>query len=396
MPLPHHLYRKIADDSMIGLAIFQADNNEGVYLNTMARTIFEFFDADVSALKLNQLYTNNVKSPFRDFTVDLLENEGLIEDVMLRKSNGATFIATLEVKRMHEKNDDYVMIMLQDVTFQKKLQREVHIKQHELKKTYSEILDQNSALKSLDKAKNKFIALITHELRTPLSAIIATAEFLNLKFYENEKQLEEYIGTIVTEGHHLLAIVNDILDFSKIQTGKMDFFLEKLDPSTFVQTQIGSLQKMAESNNVQLILEAPQGDTNCYFDPLRFNQVINNVMSNAIKFNKKNGHVHIRVLDQNEMVQVVVADEGAGIPKKFTNKVFDEFETLENIKSHHKGTGLGMPISKKLIEGMGGTIHFTSEEGVGTTFFISIPKGKILNADLYKKRPEHSSDLIAS
>jgi PAS domain S-box-containing protein len=396
MSISDVLFRKITDDSMIGLLVFKKTDLVCVYANSMARNILEYTEEDISALSLHRLYSEQETPPFRLFSEKMLQYEGIIEDVMVQKINGSSFIAGLGIRLLQEDGHEYVMIMLQDVTYQKKLQREVAIKQEEIKKTYEEMLGQNLSLKELDKAKNKFIALITHELRTPLSAIIATAEFLHLKFYENEKQLEEFIGTIVVEGQHLLAIINDILDFSKIQTGKMDIFLENADPSELIQKQIESLQKMAEGNEVQLHFDPCPDNPECFFDPLRLNQVVANVLSNAIKFNKKGGSVLIQMTSKEKTIEICIEDEGSGIPKKFEDKVFDEFETLENIKSHHKGTGLGMPISKKLIEAMGGTIHFTSEEGIGTKFFINIPKEKVCNDDLYKARPDQGTDFVAA
>ncbi len=390
------LLKKMTDDSMIGLAIFHESDLTCGYINSMARNILEYFDEEYSHLNLQHLFTETAKAPFRNFQKEILGNEGLLEDIMVRKTTGVNFIASLGIRKLTENNEAFIMIMVQDVTFQKKLQREVAIKQDEIKKTYEEIMSQNKALMELDKAKDKFIALVTHELRTPLSAIIATTEFLHMKFYGNEKQLEDYISSILTEGHHLLAIVNDILDFSKIQTGKMEFYLEKSNPSKMIEKQVEALKQMAETNQVTLHFEPHDEYPECYFDGLRLNQIIANVLSNAIKFNKKGGTVLIQVLDKESTVEITIEDEGMGIPKKFESKVFDEFETIENIKTHQKGTGLGMPISKKLIEGMGGTIHFSSEEGIGTTFFINIPKEKVLEETHYRSRPDLGGDLLAS
>ncbi len=379
----------------MGLLSFELPDFKCIYANPMAKEILEVQITELEELTLQSLIVDSAKAPFRPLSPEILELEGLIEDIMLKKHSGQNFIASLGLKKIESGGKQYLLMMFQDVTFQKKLQREIILKQDELKQTYEDMLEQNRALKELDKAKDKFIALITHELRTPLSAIVATAEFLVMKLYDSDEQLQEFIKTINTEGLHLMAIVNDILDFSKIQTGKMEFYLEELDPSTVVEKQIESFQKMAEGNQTSLQFLKADTQVKCYYDPLRMNQIIANVVSNAIKFNKKGGTVTIAVDDQEDFVVVSIEDEGHGIPKEFEKKVFAEFETIENIKTHHKGTGLGMPISKKLIEGMGGKIWFESEIGVGTVFFVELPKKKVLPEDMYRTRPSGGEDLAA-
>ena len=388
-------YKNISDNALAGLVAFEMPGYKFTYMNTMASELLEITLDEMSDFKLENMIADSVKSPFRALTKEILDLEGLVEDIMLKKSNGQQFVATVRLKKFQSNQKDYLMLMFQDVTFQKKLMREVALKQEELKKTYNEILEQNVALKALDKAKDKFMALVTHELRTPLSAIIATAEVLHLKLYDNEQQLHEFIATINAEGQHLMEIVNDILDFSKIRAGQMEFYIEESDPVKLMAKHKDGFEQMATGNEITLELKTPDKPVKCYFDPLRLNQVVANVISNAIKFSKKGGTVTLSVNDKVDSVVLAIKDQGAGIPKQFASKVFNEFETIENVKTHHKGTGLGMPISKKLMEGIGGKIWFDSEEGVGTTFFLEIPKKKVCNQELYRSRPGMDADLAA-
>jgi signal transduction histidine kinase len=387
-------YKHISDNALVGLVAFELPAFKFTYMNTMASEILEVDLSSLSGFKIENMITETAKPPFRRLSKEILELEGLVEDIMLKKSNGQHFVASVGIKKIEAPDKTYLMLMFQDVTFQKKLMREVALKQEELKKTYEELLEQNEALKALDKAKDKFMALVTHELRTPLSAIIATAEVLHMKLYDDEKQLHEFIATINTEGQHLMVIVNDILDFSKIRAGQMEFYIEETNPVPLMSNHKEGFEQMATGNGLTLELKVPP-EVRCYFDPLRLNQVVANVVSNAIKFSRKGGTVTLSVEDRADTVVLAVKDQGAGIPAKFASKVFNEFETIENVKTHHKGTGLGMPISKKLMEGMGGKIWFESEEGVGTTFFLELPKKKVCAPELYRHRPTMEGDLAA-
>ena len=124
-------------------------------------------------------------------------------------------------------------------------------------------------------------------------------------------------------------------------------------------------------------------------------QVLSNILSNAIKYNKEEGWVRIRSVRTDEFVEVSIQDSGKGISPDDQKKVFNEFETLGKVAQHHKGTGLGMPISKRLIEGMGGEIHLESEVGVGSTFKIKVPINKVLEDTNYRDRPDEAGDLVA-
>lgn len=390
------LFEQIADESFLGLVAFCSKNKTCLYINKVAREYLEFSNDNIQELALSHLIPENTNTDrFRPFSVDFLNFEGLTQDVLVKKATGRTFLADVGVRSLTSNNTQYIIIMLRDITIQKKLQRDLTAKQQEIQKAFQEILEQNQALKELDKAKDKFIALTTHELRTPLSAMIATAEVLHMKLYDTQDQLEQFIETIYKEGLHMLEIVNDILDFAKIQAGKMDFYIEQKNIKELVEKECKTFKNMAAEKEVTIHLEAKNETYLAYFDPLRFRQSIDNVINNAIKFTKPKTTIHVRISEDSDYIRISVRDEGEGIPTHLQSKVFDEFETVGNVKSHHKGTGLGMPITRKLMETMGGKIDLISEPGQGAEFVLSLPKNKILAEDLYRERPQHSDDLAA-
>lgn len=396
----HHmqeLTRIIADEAFMGFCTFDIVSRKCVFLNKRARELFEATDHDEEFdLSLDRIFATESRGDFRAFNEDLIAHEGLYQDILLRRANGHVFVANVGVKRLKIDSKAVVLLMIQDVTLQKKLQREVVAKQMEIKSAYEELLRQNQQLKELDLAKNRFIALTTHELRTPLAAMVASAEILHLGLYDTDEELKDFIKMIYEQGRHLHELVNDILDFAKIQAGRMDFYIGSHDVSPLLISLVEEFQSMAEGGKITLEVKAPPEPAVCYYDELRLKQVLSNILNNAIKYNRENGKVEAWIETTADHVKVLVRDTGHGIPADQITKVFNEFETLGQVAQHHKGTGLGMPISRRLMEGMGGLLLAESEVGVGSTFWVEIPVAKVLPDNVYRARPGGDAGDLAA
>lgn len=390
------LYNVIADEAILAFLAFEKQHGRCIYINTLGRELFELSNENPEDhISLNSLCSADQHTQVRSFSPQLLEHEGLYQDILIQKPSGHKLIANIGVKRLSFDSYEIDLLMIQDITIQKKLQREITAKQIEIKAAYEELLHQNNQLKELDLAKNRFIALTTHELRTPLSAMVASAEVLKLGLYDTEEEKNEFVDIIYDQGLHLSALVNDILDFAKIQAGKMDYYIQQCSPEEMINDVIESLESMAEIDQIKLTLENRATNSDCYFDHIRLKQVVTNIVNNAIKYNKKGGWVKVWIESNDSHLVLHVEDSGKGIPVEQQSKVFDEFETLGKVALHHQGTGLGMPISKRLIEGMGGSINLESEEGVGSHFWIEIPRTKVLDEEVYRERPDSGGDLAA-
>jgi signal transduction histidine kinase len=392
----HELYRVIAEEAFMGFCTFDLNTRQCAFMNKRARELFEIGDRGTDfCLALDQIFAGQTRGDFRAFNEDLIAHEGLYQDIALKRGNGQTFIANVGVKRIRVDDQLTVLLMIQDVTLQKKLQREVVAKQVEIKAAFEELLKQNKQLKELDLAKNRFIALTTHELRTPLAAMVASAEILHLGLYDTPEQMKEFITMIYEQGHHLHELVNDILDFAKIQAGRMDFYIENHAVEPVVKAVVEGFHSMADGQKVLFdVKAAPEpaaggtgGALSCFFDELRLKQVLGNIINNAIKYNREGGTVSIWMEEKDRMVRIYVRDTGNGIAPEQIEKVFNEFETLGQVAAHHKGTGLGMPISRRLMEGMGGRLLVESQVGQGSTFWVEIPIEKVLAEELYRPRP---------
>jgi signal transduction histidine kinase len=388
----------IAQEAIMGIAAFSKDET-CAYLNRLGGEMLEIGSYEGTIpLKIEDLMGQQDRPGFaRGFSRSLLDNEGLYQDILVQKKNGHAFVANLGVKHASLANGDAITIlMFQDITIQKKLQRDINVKQGEIQKALQEVTEQNRQLKELDQAKDKFIALTSHELRTPLSAIVATAEVLVLGLYESPEQKEEFIKTVHQQGLQLMELVNDILDFAKIRAGKMDFAVEQLDLRETISSIKMNFEHMASNSQVTIDADPGQEPILAWYDSLRMKEVVNNVVSNAIKYNREGGTVTIRIEKSPAgLARIRCTDTGLGIPADKIAAVFNEFETVGHISKHHKGTGLGMPISKQLCQAMGGDLTLESQEGVGTTFYIDIPVEKVLDESMYDSRQGLWDDLAS-
>lgn len=417
----NRFFEIIAQEAIMGIIAFGEEMKECLYINRLARELLEVPMQDETPplregdslipLRADELFptVDERAGLARPFSEDMLSREGLSQDVLLRKKNGHPMIANVGIK--HVKFDDGIrafLVMFQDITIQKKLQREVQSKQEEIHKAFNEILEQNKQLKELDHAKDKFIALTTHELRTPLAAIVATADVLELGLHESDTQRDELIHTIHEQGLHLMELINDILDFAKIRAGKMDYYVERVELAPLIAKLAANFDPMAAQARVTVemretpvpVSAAPGagqrwGAIHAYADVLRLKEIVNNVINNSIKYNRPGGRVTISIEEREGFARIIVSDTGPGIAPDKIKHVFNEFETVGNLARHHKGTGLGMPISKRLAQAMGGDLTLESEEGVGTSFFIDVPTQKVLAEECYRSRPDVGDDLAA-
>ena len=227
--------------------------------------------------------------------------------------------------------------------------------------------------------KTKFFANMSHELRTPLNAILGYGEML----YEDCEDLGyddllPDLKKITSSGTHLLSLINNILDLSKIEAGKMELFVTSFEVENMIQTIKDVSEPLAAKNDNGFVINLDGAMGSMSQDETKLRQCITNFLSNGFKFTK-NGTVTLdvksRMIDGVEFIDFAVIDTGAGMSPEGVAKVFEEYTQAERSTSaNYGGTGLGLPISKKFAEMMGGDVVVTSEEGVGSTFTMSVPR----------------------
>ena len=254
----------------------------------------------------------------------------------------------------------------------------------QLKALQSSIVDKTNAVKTIkeqnekileaDKAKNEFIANISHELRTPLNAIIGFSEVLGSKIFGelNEKQAE-YINDIYTSGVHLLGMINEILDISKLESNAMKITYTDFIPNNAINEVLSVMRPLANKKSINVSFNS-NTEEKATLDYQKFQQILYNLMSNAIKFTPENGTIDIDAKKENSKLIVTVKDSGNGIAKEAQNKIFDKFVQLENTYTKTgSSTGLGLTITKRFVEMMNGEIKLESEIGKGAKFIIELP-----------------------
>lgn len=223
-----------------------------------------------------------------------------------------------------------------------------------------------------NQAKSEFLSSMSHELRTPLNAILGFGQILELDSDTFTNTQQANIKEILEAGNHLLALINQVLDLAKIESGKLDIAMEKVDLNQVLKQSTTLIGPLAEERNIELTNLFSEKGYTVFADKVRLVQVLVNILSNAVKYNSENGQIIIsgEVMDKQRL-RISVTDSGVGLTKENIDKLFTSFERLDK-KANVEGTGIGLVISKHLIELMGGDIGVKSTLNKGSTFWIEI------------------------
>jgi signal transduction histidine kinase/DNA-binding response OmpR family regulator len=241
---------------------------------------------------------------------------------------------------------------------------------------YRRLEGQSAALEVASRHKSEFLASMSHELRTPLNAIIGFSEvLLERMFGELNERQDEYLRDIWSSGKHLLELLNDILDLSKIEAGQMVLNRSQFAVRESLEYCLSLVRERALKQGITLGLEAGPEVGLVDADRLRFRQVVLNLLSNAVKFTPDGGRVDVRAAVQGQDLVVTVADTGVGVPAEDRQRIFNSFQQGARPSDQAEGTGLGLTLSKRIVEMHEGRIWVESEVGTGSTFGFALPAG---------------------
>lgn len=335
---------------------------------------------DINVEDINVI--KNIKHPLEEYDLNILKFDNLFAPINV----GEKFFGLIEVFRETEFSQE-------DTTCFQTLSRQVSLPL-ENASLYEEIKDTNTKLERLERLKSEFTSIVSHELRTPLTAIKNSLDImLSGKAGDITATMDKFMNLAKRNVTRLSGIINDLLDLTKVEAGKMDFRFEKGDINAPVEFVKNTFENLAKEKNIAISLDSEKNIAQTYIDAQRIEQVVTNLVSNAIKFTNENGKIVIKTenligadIDKSKLfdaqdpvfyekyIKVSVADNGIGIAEEDIAKVFDKFQQIENSLSRKNGgTGLGLPIAKQLIEAHKGFIWVESQPNAGTTFSFVLP-----------------------
>jgi len=331
----------------------------------------------------SEMIGKNIRQLIDDGDVDdllsFLETEnphfsGISREINCKRRNGNPFAAEVSINKMIIDGHSWYIWITRDITERRKL----------------------------DRMKREFVSTVSHELRTPLTSIKGALGLItNGKSGFVSPQSQKLLEIALRNSDRLVRLINDILDIDKIETGNLIYNIDKHDLISLIKASIEINQPMAQQFDVKLVFDSVADQYEVSVDPDRLIQVITNLLSNAIKYSPKGEEVHVEVTKMHEMIRVSISDKGPGIPSGFHSRIFQRFAQVDSSDQRQKGgTGLGLNISKSIIEKFGGSIGYNSQKDKGSSFFFELAecsketindqKSKIL---IYQDDPDAASLL---
>ena len=265
-----------------------------------------------------------------------------------------------------------------DITKHKRLlksQRAARTREEAARRQVLEI--ESHRFQESSRLKSEFVANMSHELRTPLNSIIGFAELMvDERHGPMPPKYAEFTSLILKSAQHLLQLINDILDLAKVESGKIDLKPERVDLADVVEDVTSVVGGLARQRHVSVDTVVDRDIGEVYLDPNRLKQVLYNYLSNAIKFSKEHGRVEVRVQPDGDGYFVLeVQDWGIGIKPEDVDRLFVEFQQLDpGTAKRYGGTGLGLALTKRIVDAQGGEVGVRSEDSAGSTFFARLPK----------------------
>ena len=386
-------FKNILDDSF---DMIMVTDRRGIIteFNKGGENMLGYSQKEVIGKRASEFYINPQE---RDDILEKLQKDKFVAnyETLLRKKDGSTVNISLTISRIMDKNGDIIGTIgiskdITDIKLQEKRLKELNenLENKVIERT-KQFEESNKELRKSNELKSKFIANMSHELRTPLNAIIGYSDLLKDSADLSEKH-KKYTNNILVSGKHLLQLINNILDISKIEAGMFTLEYSVFSIKEAIDEAIVVLKSLAGKKNLTITVDYEcSQDYKLYSDRIKFKQVIYNLLSNAIKFSFEN--TEVKVVCKNvspavnikpetsrdklfEYIQIDVINSGIGIDDNFKNKIFEEFTQADNNYSRqYEGTGLGLALTKKIIELHGGHINFESVENGLTDFTFILP-----------------------
>ena len=380
-----------------------------VVANPIAEQLFGYGSKELIGLKLESLLPERFRGNHINFRKGFFRNPsprsmGTGRDLMALRKDGKEFAVEISLSYTRLKDELIVMAFISDISQRKQvegalkrseeqlilyaseLEKKVQLRTEALNKTVieleREVIERKKAEEETHKAlekerelnelKSKFVSLVSHEFRTPLSTILSSASLIS---QYNEKQegdkIKKHVSRIKSSINHLITILNDLLSLGKLEEGKVHPQVEKIDLAAFlaeVKEELGSTLKAGQS----IIVECERTEESLMSDPKILRSILFNLISNASKYSDEGKRIYIRCGSGEEEIVFRVIDEGMGIPEEDIKHIFERFFRAGNV-TNIQGTGLGLNIVKRFVDLLDGRVYFNSEVGKGSTFTFTLP-----------------------
>jgi PAS domain S-box-containing protein len=359
-------FRAVSETANDGIVTADAQGKI-VYLNEAALQLFgytadEMIGQPITLLMPARFHEDHRQGFHRVLAGGESKVIGKTVELAGRRKDDSEFPLELSLATWRTDKGVFFTGVLRDITERKRAEAEIAIKTHDLE--------------AANRLKNEFLASMSHELRTPLNAIIGFAQLMHdAKVGPVSSDHKEFLGDILTSSKHLLQLINDVLDLAKIEAGRMDFSPEAVELTQLIGEVRNILQSLTASRRLTVEIDVAPAVERVITDPAKLKQILYNYLSNAIKFTADNGRITIRALpEDSEYFRLEVEDTGTGIRADQIEKLFVEFQQLEaGSVQRHQGTGLGLALTKKLVEAQGGRVGVQSVYGAGSLFYAVLP-----------------------
>jgi signal transduction histidine kinase/CheY-like chemotaxis protein len=249
--------------------------------------------------------------------------------------------------------------------------RQINAVNRTLHLAWDEMRQAKEEAERASRAKSEFLSRMSHELRTPLNAILGFGQLLELDVREAEQA--DNVGEILRAGRHLLELINEVLDLARIEAGKLSISPEPVPLAPLIEDCQALIRPMAEGRGIRIVEAGGECVVHVRADRVRLKQTLLNLLSNAVKYNREGGLVSIACVVEGDTAQIRISDTGAGLSAEQQGRLFVAFERLDADKSAVEGTGIGLALSKRLVELMEGRIGVESAPGRGSTFWVRLP-----------------------
>ena len=295
-------------------------------------------------------------------------------ETMVRRADGSSLRAEAAIVTITHGAYQAVQIILRDLEPEHRVQGLQDVTEH-LRREISELEAANVRLEAANRAKAEFLAEMSHEIRTPLNAVVGFSELLEAAPEEMSLRQREFVGDIRTAAEHLLGLMNDLLDLAGMEAGRLAVQSEPVALAPLVQGVAAVAEALAAPRRMRLTTWVDPPDLGAYGDERRVRQVLYNLLTNAVRYSPPGTEVTIEGRREGAWARVTVRDQGPGIPEEFQDRIFEEFVRLpvEGEAASPPGTGLGLAVSQRLVQAMGGSLTVASTPGHGSEFTFRLP-----------------------